>query len=281
MKKVFLIAGVLAVALLAAAFFYLRPAYKRMISADSIKFDPHLTVYLGSGNSIVLKSQDNSRALIVDTKMMGAAKRLKDAVTAETVTIVNTHAHIDHAGGNDLYPSARIIAGDYPKEQWALEGNRSRYPDETLKPGEERTINFDDERVHVRHMGNAHTLGDVVVFLEKRKMLLTGDLVWNGIHPAVYTKSKCNTRTWSAALDSLLKRYDAEVIVPGHGPMCDKNGLTRMKDYFESIRGALDNPAKLAQLREKYKKDFELMFMTGFDMTVEFIKKEKAAGERP
>jgi cyclase len=281
MKKIGFIIGCIIVCVLVAGFFYLRPAYKWMATVESLKFDPQLTVYLGAGNSIVLTSKDHSKALIVDTKMMGAAKKLKADVSANAITIVNTHAHIDHTGGNDLYPTAKIISGEYPKDQWAFESKKCRYPDETLKPGEEKILDFDDERVHIRSMGNAHTLNDVVVFLEKRKMLLAGDLMFNGMHPAVYEKSKCDTRLWSAALEDLLKRYDIAVIVPGHGLMSDKNGLMNMKEYFESVRSALDSPHKLDSLRQKYKDYFALLSMTSFDRTVDFMKKEKAAGVLP
>jgi cyclase len=275
MKKIGIIIGCIACALV-AGFFCLRPTYTWMVAVESLKFDPQLTVYLGAGNSIVLTSKNNSKALIVDTKMMGAAKRLRADVSADAITIVNTHAHVDHSGGNDLYPSAKIISGEYSKDQWALESKKGRYPDETLKSGEERILDFDDERVHIRSMGNAHTMNDVIVFLEKRKMLLTGDLMFNGMHPAMYSKSKCDTRLWSAALEDLLKRYDIAVIVPGHGLMSDRNGLIGMKDYFESVRKAIDSPHKLDSLRQKYKDYFSLIAMTSFDKTVEFIKKENS-----
>jgi cyclase len=246
-----------------------------MSDVETVNYDPQLTVYSGGGNSIVLTSEDNSQALIVDTKMMSGAKKLREKITASDIIIINTHAHFDHAGGNALYPTAKIIAGEYTQAQWDLESRKGRYPDETIKPGQEKILQFGDEIVHIRNMGQAHTTSDVVVYLEKHKMLITGDLALNGLAPPLYTRSHCNTQLWEAALDDLIKRYDIVTLIPGHGSMSDKKAIVRMKDYFVSIRDALGNPEKLKSVKKEFSDLAPFLNFSSFNKSVAFIKDEK------
>src|SRR5581483_7770554 len=47
---------------------------------------------------------------------------------------------------------------------------------------------------------------------------------------------------WIRACDLILS-LDVETIVPGHGPITDKQGVTRLKDYWEYL---------LRQVRQRY-----------------------------
>jgi glyoxylase-like metal-dependent hydrolase (beta-lactamase superfamily II) len=277
MKKVLIIVGLLIVVFIVAGGFYSWKIYQQFGKVETVQIDPQLTAYLGGGgNSIVLTSEDGSKALVVDTKMGKAAKKLRETVKAADITIVNTHAHFDHTGGNSLYPSAKIISGAYTNEQWEKEAKKaSRYPDVTLKPGEEKVINVGSEIVHIRNMGRAHTWNDVVVYCEKRKLLVTGDLVFIDMHPAVYAKSGANVASWIGVLDSLSKQYEIKTLIPGHGKISDQSALAVMKDYFVSIGDAIGNPDKQAELKKKYKDYFTLPCIFSFRNTTKFIEKER------
>jgi len=202
--------------------------------------------------------------------------KISETVKATDITIVNTHAHFDHTGGNSLYPSAKIISGAYTNEQWDKEAKKtSRYPDVALKSGEEKVINVGSEIVHIRNMGRAHTWNDVVVYCEKRKLLVTGDLVFIDMHPAVYAKSGANVASWIGVLDSLSKQYEIKTLIPGHGKFSDQSALATMKDYFVSIGDAIGKPEKQAELKKKYKDYFSLPFVFSFRNTTKFIEKER------
>jgi cyclase len=279
MKKFLLTICLLIGACLIAGGFYFGGIYKHFGKVETVQMDPQLTVYLGGGgNSIVLTSEDGTKALVVDTKMKKAAKELRETVKAADITIVNTHAHFDHTGGNSLYPSAKIISGAYTNEQWDNEAKKtSRYPDVVLKPGEEKVINVGNEIVHIRNMGRAHTWNDVVVYCEKRKLLVTGDLVFIDMHAALYARSGANVASWIGVLDSLSKQYEIKTLIPGHGKISDQSALATMKDYFVSIGDAIGKPEKQAQLKKKYQDYFSLPFVFSFRNTTKFIEKERKA----
>jgi hypothetical protein len=63
--------------------------------------------------------------------------------------------------------------------------------------------------------------------------------------------------------------------MPGHGPLTDKYALAAMKEYFTSIRDALDDKKELQFLRKKYTYYHSLPLMSGFDRTVAFMKNER------
>ena len=122
-----------------------------------------------------------------------------------------------------------------------------------MKPGEELVIPFGDETVIVRNMGRAHTTNDTVVFLKNRRLLVTGDLVFVDMHPALIRRSGTSVGEWVRVLDDLYARFDAKTLVPGHGPVSDRTAIPAMKEYFVSIRDALGSPEKMDALKEKYK----------------------------
>jgi glyoxylase-like metal-dependent hydrolase (beta-lactamase superfamily II) len=276
MKKVLLIVALLVVFAVGSAGFYVWQTYQKFMKVETIQYDPQLTVYLGGGNSIVLTSEDGASALIVDTKMRNAAEILRNQVKAKDVTIVNTHAHLDHTGGNSLYPQAKIIAGGYTQKQWDDDSSKSsRYPDITLRPGEERVLKIGSETVHVFNIGRAHTWNDVVVYCKNRKLLVAGDLVFHQMHPAVIAKSGTNVGLWINVLETLSKKNQIKTLVPGHGDVTDQNALLAMKNYFISVGDSIGDKGKQAILKEKYKNYVAFPGMFSFNNTLQFIEQER------
>ena len=276
MKKVLKVIGILVVAAIAAGSIYVWQSYQSFMKVETIQYDPQLAIYLGSGNSVVLTSEDGSTALVVDTKMRGASELLREKVKAKDITIVNTHDHFDHVGGNPLYPQAKIIAGAYTKQQWLDDaGKASSYPDITVKAGEEKVLKIDSETVHIYNAGRAHTWNDMVVYFENRKLLVTGDLVFNNMHPAVLPKSGTKVALWISVLDALSKKYSIKTLVPGHGPVADQTALVVMKDYFVAVGDAMGNKEKQKFLEEKYKNYVSFPGMFSVSNTLKFIEQER------
>jgi cyclase len=277
MKKVLIIIGSVLGFLIVAFAFLGWSSYSKAMEMKSTVIDKNLIIFEGGGgNSIVLTSEDGTKALVVDTKMGSASKKLAAAVKAKNITIVNTHLHRDHINGNILFPKATIIAGAYTPDQWSASSAAGRYPDKVIKTGEETILAIGSETVHIRNMGPAHSWNDVVVYLENRKFLVTGDIVFNQMHPAMFVQGGSNAALWINVLDSLLVRYkDAKTVLPGHGALSDQQALLDMKEYFISIGAAIGEPEKLIALKEKYKNYFSIPLMTGFDRTVKFLENEK------
>ena len=80
-------------------------------------------------------------------------------------------------------------------------------------------------------VGPAHTPGDVLVYVPDARVVYTGDILFIGGAPLVWTGpvARC-----IAACDRILD-LELAVIVPGHGPLCDKDGVRLVRDYLRFV----------------------------------------------
>lgn len=178
--------------------------------------------------------------------------------------LVNTHADPDHTFGNQLVRDARIIASEATSAEFAktppdlvhrmvtepdLFGEGARYiaewmgtdrfwfkdielvrPTETYRS--ELELRIGDKLVRLMDVGPAHTSGDTLVHVVNDRLLYTGDILFIGVHPAIWDGS---IDGWIAACDRILA-LDVDYIVPGHGPVTDKTGVRNYRDYLVMLR---------------------------------------------
>lgn len=89
-------------------------------------------------------------------------------------------------------------------------------------------------QVQLIEVGPAHTRGDLMVYVPDAKTLFAGDILFIGSTPVMWAGPVEN---WLKALDLILD-LDVETIVPGHGPITDKNGVHAVKTYWEFVTDA-------------------------------------------
>ncbi|WP_374943669.1 MBL fold metallo-hydrolase [Sphingomonas sp.] len=223
--------------------------------------------YWGQSNAGLIS--DGGQSMLVDTLM---DLRLTDemlTVMADAVpaaskidVLVNSHADIDHTYGNQLVKGARIVASQASASEFFKvtpeylvdiitndhsEGGRyiaekmgshlfdySRIvltpPTETFD--RQKTIMVGDKEVRLLAVGPAHTAGDVIVHSVQDRVVFTGDLLFLGVHPAIWAGS---VEGWIDACDTMLS-LDVDTFVSGHGPVTDKNGVRTFRAYLVEIR---------------------------------------------
>ncbi|MEQ4722345.1 MBL fold metallo-hydrolase [Nonomuraea sp. B19D2] len=162
-------------------------------------------------------------------------------------TLINTHHHGDHTFGNWLFPEATIVGHEGVREQILAEGVPTYLPawSPEVEWGEMRvtppfltftdrvTVHSDDLRCEVRHVGHAaHTTNDSYVWIPERRLLFSGDLVFNGGTPFMLMGSV------AGALDALdqLRALGAETVVPGHGEVCGPEVYDRVAAYLRFVQ---------------------------------------------
>jgi glyoxylase-like metal-dependent hydrolase (beta-lactamase superfamily II) len=71
----------------------------------------------------------------------------------------------------------------------------------------------------------------VLVEVPDAGVVFTGDILFVGGHPIVWAGPIAN---WVGACDRLLA-MDVDTVVPGHGPVTDKDGVRAVRDYFVEL----------------------------------------------
>ncbi len=94
------------------------------------------------------------------------------------------------------------------------------------------TLRVGDKDVHLIEVGPAHTRGDVIVHVPSDRNVFTGDILFIGSHPILWGRPGRKT---GSALAIACSKLDVETIVPGHGPLTDKAGVRRTKEYWEYL----------------------------------------------
>lgn len=187
---------------------------------------------------------------VVDTCFTEARTRaflqaIRGATALPLQTLINTHHHGDHTHGNYLLPGIPIIGHElcrqtvietgvyalhplFPNVEWgALE---VAPPNITFQ--ERLDLHLGGLRLELRYMGPAHTTNDVVVWIPERKLLFSGDLLFNGGTPFVAMGSVAGSLT---ALGRL-RELGAQTIIPGHGEVCGPELIADMEDYLRFVQ---------------------------------------------
>jgi cyclase len=88
--------------------------------------------------------------------------------------------------------------------------------------------------VRLIEVGPAHTPGDLIVWVPDTRIALAADILFIGVTPIMWAGP---VERWVAALESLLE-LEAERYVPGHGPVCGREEVQRLIDYWRWLDGA-------------------------------------------
>ncbi len=206
----------------------------------------------------------NGQSLLVDTlfdlKLTASMLESMKAVTASAPigTVVNTHANGDHCYGNQLVKDANIVAsaatahemtevppamlaalnkapgevGDLFRSffgDFEFDGIDLALPTQTFNG--QLTVKVGERDIELIEVGPAHTAGDTIAYVPSASTVYTGDILFIGGAPIVWAGPLEN---WIAACD-LINSLDVDVVVPGHGPLTDKDGVSRVREYLSFV----------------------------------------------
>jgi 2-keto-4-pentenoate hydratase/2-oxohepta-3-ene-1,7-dioic acid hydratase in catechol pathway len=211
----------------------------------------------GDGASLLV---DTLFDLALTREMLAAMQPITDGAPITDALI--THANGDHTHGNQLLDaSVRIIAAKdtaeeiahgmppellamtqtgnlgpvatrYARERFGhfdFSGIDLRNADETFD--RDLTIDVGGRRIDLLNLGPAHTAADSVVHVPDAGVLFGGDLLFIGCTPIVWAGPIAN---WIAACDAMIA-LDAPIVVPGHGPVTDPDGIRAVRGYLAHV----------------------------------------------
>lgn len=170
--------------------------------------------------------------------------------------VVVSHYHADHIYGLQVFQEAgaQIIApagaGDYLASAaaaerlaerrlslapWVDDDTRLVRPDRVISRPE--VLELGDLRMQLTPLGGAHSDGDLTLYVEPDRVLLSGDLIFEGRVPYL---GDANTAAWLDILEQMQTR-GLTALIPGHGPAANDPqaaiGLTR--GYLARVRAVM------------------------------------------
>ena len=176
-------------------------------------------------------------------------------VTAQPVKyVVSTHSHADHSGGNAkmLGKGVEIISTANARKN-IVEKRQTGAPAVTparLTFTDAQSIFLGGKELRARHFGRGHTDGDAIVYFPALRVIHMGDLFTSA--PAfVDFNSGGSIVEWTKTIDGVLNySWDFDTVIPGHGPVSNKDGLIKYKTTVETTRNKV-----ISMLREGKNKD--------------------------
>ena len=169
------------------------------------------------------------------------------------VKLILTHYHADHIYGIQLFKDlgAEVVApagyheyldSEYAKDRleerrfslspWVSEETRLVAPDVVID--HDAGFELGGVRFEMSYFGEAHSDGDLAVRISPDRVLVSGDIIFEGRVP--FTGS-ADTGHWLDVLERL-NAVDLAALIPGHGPAAtDPNGaIQRTLGYLASLR---------------------------------------------
>lgn len=181
--------------------------------------------------------------------------------------VINTHDHDDHWLGNSFYKSKdALLMGPKTYEQNVIPGMSTRMEKsvgkETYAGTEvvkldrviEQKYDFTlgDTSFEIKQLvDQAHTKGDLVVYVPQKKVLFAGDMVFNDRLSSLRDGSIIGSLK---ALD-LIDNMHVDVIVGGHGYATDANATQVFKRYLiemkKQIIEALEDDVSIDEITKR------------------------------
>lgn len=258
----------LAVVLLASSALSRADHHLQAVEFTSQKLSDSVYLLQGKGGNLALSVGADGLFLIDNdlAEIRAATRKAIAAISPEPVKfVVNTHWHSDHVGANALLgeEGAIIVAHDKVRAR-LLKGGRIAALDANIPPAapaalpvvtfaDSLTFHWNGDTVRVEHpVASGHTDGDGVIFFEEDNILHSGDLFFNGLYPFIDVSSGGSLSGTLAGVERLLERCDAQTrIIPGHGPLGNKQALQRYRDMLVVVKQRIETLKAEGKSREQ------------------------------
>ena len=196
---------------------------------------------------------------------------LREVTDKPVVMAIVTHYHADHIyglqvfkdlgaeviapGGFQDYLDAPIAAERLAERRislypWVNDDTRLVRPDRVIV--EDTVLTLGNTTLRIGYLGPAHSDGDLTVLVEPDRVLISGDIIFEGRVPFT---GGADTRHWLSVLESL-EQDGLKGLIPGHGPAASdpQEALRATVDYLrytrEKMAAAVDEMIPFADAYE-------------------------------
>ena len=166
--------------------------------------------------------------------------------------IINTDHHRGHIVGNQYFVPTPVVAHDIAwKHMKGYGDNFKQRVVDSFKKEPDIQAQFNSIQIIVPKITFSHRLDIVrggrdlrilkvgghtaatsVIWLPNERILFVGDAVWVDQHPYM---AQANSKEWLDGL-TFIRKFKADQIVPGRGPVCGREATERMSEYIRYMR---------------------------------------------
>ncbi|MFX0108915.1 MAG: MBL fold metallo-hydrolase [Candidatus Hodarchaeota archaeon] len=200
--------------------------------------------------------------VMVDTGMMHSKTKVVKDFLEEKFSLpikkaIYTHWHSDHVFGAQALGDVTLIASAPMRsncdgalnENWTP-GEIAAWADEIKDSRPELAKDLGTLEIRLPEMLfedtlminndltikllGGHTAGSSIVIVEPEHVVFIGDLIFSKSFPYA-GDSTCNPNQWIQALEEVMER-DFEIIISGHGPICDNEELRVQIEFLSKLR---------------------------------------------
>ena len=223
----------------------------------------------------------NDGALVFDALDTDAIARAERQAIANVIKqpvryLVSSPFHDPFNGGSAVYADVLKVAHENYRAGLIDQMQRGKVPDDVQRARlpnatfrDRMTLYLGGKEIQVLHLGNAHTKGDSVLFVPQDRIAYLSEVFFNEEFPNMAGGYGVS---WVKALDGL-RALDADIFIPGHGPIPDDPKQTRaaldrarqiLVDARDGIqneiaRGSTEDQAVAAVKLDQYSKLYAFM----------------------
>jgi glyoxylase-like metal-dependent hydrolase (beta-lactamase superfamily II) len=214
----------------------------------------HGVYFLGwqGGDSLILVGDEG--VLLVDTSVAQMGDKIKAAIARVSDKpirlVINTHAHADHFGANELMAKngALIVGHEKLRERMAkgqyLAAFRQTIPPSppaalpTITYAETLIIHFDGETIELLHSPRAHTDNDTLVYFKRANVIhASGTFGGDRSYPFFDMSSGGSLVGTIGAEEKMLSLSDDKTrVIADEGDPGSTEGLKASRDMLVTIR---------------------------------------------
>ena len=224
---------------------------KLEIKTTDLRHGVYLLGWQG-GDSLILVGDDG--VLLVDTSVAEMGDKIKAAIAHVSDKpirlVINTHAHADHFGANELMgKGGALIVGHEKLRERMAKGQYLAAFKQTIPPApaaalpaityaDTLTIHFDGETVQLFHSPRAHTDNDTLVYFKRANVIhASGTFGGDRSYPFFDMSSGGSLVGMIGAEGKMLALSDDKTrIIPDEGDPGSAQGLKASRDMLLTVR---------------------------------------------
>lgn len=249
MRRLFIGAAILSASVLMAATGFAQGMNDVQIKATDLGKGVHMLT--GQGGNIGLSAGEDGVFMIDDQFAPLTPKILATVgeISKKPVRFVlNTHWHFDHTGGNENLGKAgvAIVAHENVRKLMSADqflkafgkkvpaAPKIALPIVTFSDGV--TFHLNGQTIRIMHVPSAHTSGDSIVHFVEADVIHMGDTYFNGRYPFIDFQHGGTVAGVIAAANKVLAMAGPTTkIIPGHGPLSNRDELKAYREMLEMI----------------------------------------------